>query len=460
MEAQLEAQKIWQAALGELELSLSKANFTTWFKNTFISSCQDQTIIIGVPNTFTKAWLEKKYHSKILKALQKITENKIRNITYQVELKSKNTADQIKEVITTQVETTSVPAPEPEVMMMNEFGINPRYNFTSFVIGKGNELAQAASMAVSNNPGKVYNPLFIYGGVGLGKTHLMQALGNNVLKTLPNKKVIYVSCEKFTNDFIRSISTNQSQKCKNIYRSVDVLLVDDIQFLAGKEGTQEAFFHTFNDLHQANRQVVITSDRQPKAIPALESRLVSRFEWGMITDISMPDLETRSAILKTKCKEKNYELTEEISTFLATSVQNNIRELEGALNKIIAFHQLSGTTPTLESVKKILSSLSIRQQHKTVNPKQLIIMVAEYFDIHIEDILGSCRKKRLVVPRQIIMYLMREDLNNSYPAIGQEIGNRDHTTVMHAYMKISRALNEDEKIIQDVRLIRERIYNS
>ncbi|OGY45881.1 MAG: hypothetical protein A2744_00840 [Candidatus Buchananbacteria bacterium RIFCSPHIGHO2_01_FULL_44_11] len=459
MEAQLEAQKIWQAALGELELSLSKANFTTWFKNTFISSCQDQTIIIGVPNTFTKAWLEKKYHSKILKALQKITENKIRNITYQVELKSKNTADQIKEVITTQVETTSVPAPEPEVMMMNEFGINPRYNFTSFVIGKGNELAQAASMAVSNNPGKVYNPLFIYGGVGLGKTHLMQAIGNNVLKTLPNKKVLYVSCEKFTNDFIRSISTNQSQKFKNIYRSVDVLLVDDIQFLAGKEGTQEAFFHTFNDLHQANRQIVITSDRPPKAIPALENRLVSRFEWGMIADISIPDLETRLAILKTKLAEKNYQLANDVTNYVAASIQNNIRELEGALNKIMAYHQLNGDQPTLDSVKKILSSLSTIQRKKSTTPKQIINLVAEFYDLRLEDLLGSSRKQNLALPRQIVMYLLREELKNSYPAIGLEIGNRDHTTAMHAYLKISHAIEENEKINQDVRLLREKLYN-
>src|SRR3989338_979350 len=459
MEAQLEAQKIWQAALGELELSLSKANFTTWFKNTFISSCQDQTIIIGVPNTFTKAWLEKKYHSKILKALQKITENKIRNITYQVELKSKNTADQIKEVITTQVETTSVPAPEPEVMMMNEFGINPRYNFTSFVIGKGNELAQAASMAVSNNPGKVYNPLFIYGGVGLGKTHLMQAIGNNVLKTLPNKKVLYVSCEKFTNDFIRSISTNQSQKFKNIYRSVDVLLVDDIQFLPAKQGTQEAFFHTFNDLHQANRQIVITSDRPPKAIPALENRLVSRFEWGMIADISIPDLETRLAILKTKLAEKNYQLANDVTNYVAASIQNNIRELEGALNKIMAYHQLNGDQPTLDSVKKILSSLSTIQRKKSTTPKQIINLVAEFYDLRLEDLLGSSRKQNLALPRQIVMYLLREELKNSYPAIGLEIGNRDHTTAMHAYLKISHAIEENEKINQDVRLLREKLYN-
>ena len=456
MEAQIEVQKIWQAALGELELSLSKANFTTWFKNTFISGCENDTVIIGVPNTFTKAWLEKKYHPKILKALQKITENKIRNVIYRVEFKMKNREQEIKEIIETALE---IKTSTPETPIINEFGINPRYNFESFVIGKGNELAQAASMAVSKNPGKVYNPLFIYGGVGLGKTHLMQAIGNDVLKFSPDRRVLYVSCEKFTNDFIRSISSNQAQRFKNIYRSVDVLLVDDIQFLAGKEGTQEAFFHTFNDLYQANRQIVITSDRPPKAIPTLGSRLVSRFEWGMIADISVPDLETRAAILKTKLREKNYLLDEEIVNFIATSIQNNIRELEGALNKIMAYHQLKGEAPTLDNVKKILSSITTSQRKKSATPKQIVNLVAEFYDLKLEDLLGASRKKNLVLPRQITMFLLREELKTSYPAIGQEIGNRDHTTAMHAYSKISQAMDEDEKINQDIRLLRERLYN-
>jgi len=458
MEVQMEAQKIWQAALGELELSLSKANFTTWFKNTFISSCQDQTVTIGVPNTFTKAWLEKKYHSRILKALQKITENKIRNIVYQVELRTKAGTAEIKEIIEVTAEPIA-PTTEPEMMTINEFGINPKYSFASFVIGKGNELAQAASMAVAQNPGKVYNPLFIYGGVGLGKTHLMQAIGNSVRQALPDKKVLYVSCEKFTNDFIRSISSNQAQKFKSIYRTVDVLLVDDIQFLAGKEGTQEAFFHTFNDLHQANKQIVITSDRPPKAIPALENRLVSRFEWGMIADISIPDLETRSAILKTKISEKNYHLEDDVINYIAASIQNNIRELEGALNKIMAYHQLNGETPNLDNVRKILSSISSIQRRKSTTPKQIINLVATFYDLKLEDLLGSSRKKDLALPRQIVMYLLREELKSSYPSIGLEIGDRDHTTAMHAYLKISRAIEEDEKISQDIHLIREKLYN-
>ncbi len=453
-----EIQKVWQAALGELELMLSKANFTTWFKNTFISSFEDEAIIIGVPNTFTKVWLEKKYHPAILKALQKITDNKIKNVIYQVEVKYKESKKEI-EVKEELEERVAKEISAAEAPILNRCGLNPRYTFANFVIGKGNELAHATSLAVTKKPGEVYNPLFIFGGVGLGKTHLMQAIGNLVLRDLPEKRVLYVSCEKFTNDFIKSISTNRVDKFKDTYRSVDVLLVDDIHFLAGKEGIQEAFFHTFNDLHQANKQIVIASDRPPKAIPALEKRLVSRFEWGMIADISAPDMETRAAILRSKLGERNYKLGDEIINYIATSIQNNIRELEGALNKIIAFHQLNGTTPTLEGVKKILASISNFQHKKSITPKQIINVVAEFYDLRLEDLLGSCRKKSLALPRQIIMYLMREDLKSSYPTIGQEVGNRDHTTAMHAYLKISRIIDEDEKINQDIKLIKEKIYN-
>ena len=452
----MEEQKIWQATLGELELVLSRANFTTWFKNTFISAYEGETIIIGVPNTFTKAWLEKKYHLAILKALQKITTNKIKSIIYRVEAKNESK----EQTAGSKTEEKIAPAEAAaETLTINEFGLNPRYNFNNFVIGKGNELAQAASLAVAQKPGEVYNPLFIYGGVGLGKTHLVQAIGNKILEKVPSKKILYVSCEKFTNDFVKSISNNRMDRFKHAYRSVDILLVDDIQFLAGKESTQEEFFHTFNDLHQANKQVVITSDRPPKAIPALENRLVSRFEWGMIADISAPDLETRAAILKSKCQEKNCRLDDDVTNYIAANIQNNIRELEGALNKIIAYHQLNGAEPTLDNVKKILTSITSTQRRTSITPKQIINLIAQFYDIKIEDLLGACRKKNLALPRQIVMFLMREELKSSYPSIGQEIGGRDHTTAMHAYSRISRALDEDEKINQDIRLIKEKLYN-
>jgi len=457
----MEENKIWQAALGELELALSKANFTTWFKNTFISSIDPESIVIGVPNTFTKAWLEKKYHSAILKALQKITNSRINNIIYRVETKFKVDEPQniapIIEVDEKIVEKT--PAHTAELSSVNEFGLNAKYSFSSYVIGKANELAHAASMAIAQRPGTVYNPLFIYGGVGLGKTHLVQAIGNQISRLYPNKKILYVSCEKFTTDFIKSISNNRADKFKETYRSVDVLLIDDIQFMAGKDGTQEQFFHTFNELHQSNKQIVITSDRPPKAIPALESRLVSRFEWGMIADISTPDLETRSAILRAKCREKLCELEEDVINYVATNIQNNVRELEGALNKLLAYNQLNGIPLDLENVKKILSTITSVSRKKSITPKQIIGVVAEFYDISIEDLIGSCRKKDLAEPRQIVMYLMREELKNSYPTIGQEIGNRDHTTAMHAYTKISNIINQDEKINQDIKLIKEKLYN-
>ena len=314
-------------------------------------------------------------------------------------------------------------------------------------------------MAVSQAPGHAYNPLYIYGGVGLGKTHLLQAIGNKIIDDNPGKKVLYISSEKFTNDFIKSISSKIVDKFRAIYRSVDILLIDDVQFFAGKEGTQEEFFHTFNALHQNNKQMVITSDKPPKSIPSLENRLVSRFEWGMLADISSPDLETRIAILNTKCKEKNINLSQEILTFIATNIQNNIRELEGALNRIIAHLQLDINAPILEIAKKIIQANSSVSQRKSITPKAIIQIVSDFFDIKIEDLLGACRKKNLALPRQIIMFLMREEIKSSYPFIGQEIGNRDHTTAMYAYLKIKESMNNDDKLRQNIDSIRQKIYS-
>lgn len=450
----MDKNQLWQGALGELELSLSKANFMTWFKNTFVVSCEEGRVIIGVPNTFTKAWFEKKYHSEIMKSLQKIAENKIREVVYQVVM-SRQTPDTM---IQATHENSLKLDEKNQVRNVLTIGLNPRYTFNNFIIGKANELAQAACTAVSENPGNVYNPLFIYGGVGLGKTHLLQAIGNKLLSSGVDKKVLYVSCEKFTSDFIKSISSNITERFKNIYRSVDVLLIDDIQFLAGKEGTQEEFFHTFNALHQNNKQIVVSSDRPPKAIPALESRLVSRFEWGMIADISTPDFETRTAILETKCREKNIALNPEVLHYIAENIQNNVRELEGALNRIIAYTQLHGTSSMLDIAKKIMLSAQPQTQRKSLTPKTILAVVSQYYDIKIEDILGSCRKKNFAVPRQIIMYLMREEIKSSYPTIGQEIGNRDHTTAIHAHLKISRILGFDQKLQRDIESLRELLY--
>jgi chromosomal replication initiator protein len=455
----MDNEQLWQAALGELELSISKANFTTWFKNTFIVSYDGKRVTVGVPNTFTKTWLENKYHKEILKALQNISSGQVKEMIYRVESLHKIPRPPLPRNDSGIVFATSSAKKEVKEEK-NGFGLNDRYTFDSFIVGKGNELAHAACQAVAQKPGEVYNPLFIYGGVGLGKTHLMQAIGHEAHKNFPKRKVIYVTCEKFTNEFIRSISQGNAEKFKEAYRSADVLLIDDIQFLAGKEGTQEEFFHTFNALHQHNKQIVISSDRPPKAIPALENRLVSRFEWGMIADIAQPDFETRVAILNAKCKEKDYPLSPEIVTLVANSVQSNVRELEGALNRIIAFHHLNNTTPSVNSVKSILSSTSHYQKRDgAITIKQIISLVADFYEIKIDGLMGNSRKKELVVPRQITMYLMREEGKCSYPTIGQELGNRDHTTAMHACEKIRRAVEEDEKIRQDINLIRQRLYN-
>lgn len=463
--------ELWQAVLGELELSLSKANFTTWFKSTFISEVGDRTIVIGVPNLFTKSWLEKKYTKEITNSLQELTNGNIKQITYRVE--SKQAGSQSIQIInngnsSSFVETNTELVLEPKDFFSNEhpqeeiqtgeFSLNGKYCFESFIVGKQNELAHASAQAVSNQPGGVYNPLYLYGGVGLGKTHLLQAIGNELIRKKPSTKILYVTCERFTNDFISALKGGKISNFKNRYRTVDVLLVDDIQFITGKEGTQEEFFHTFNQLYQNNKQIVISSDRPPKAIPALENRLVSRFECGMLADVGSPDFETRVAILDAKCQEKAYRLEREILNHVATVVQINVRELEGALNKIIAFHQFKNEKPTIESVKPMLTSFQPTSMRKTVTPKQLIHTVATYFDVQIDDLLGKSRQKRLAFPRQIVMYLMREEMKSSYPSIGTELGGRDHTTAMHAYDKITNCLNEDEKLVHDLELIKQRLY--
>jgi len=461
----------WQAVLAELELSISKPNFITWFKNTGIICNQDGQVTICVPNTFNKAWLEKKYHQTVIKSLERITEKPIKKLEYKIE----NIKNVIEKAITdaeTALATPTVEEPEynspqsytpptylqPTANNHGGFPINPKYCFDNFVVGRGSELAYAAAQAVSNRPGEAYNPLFIYGGVGLGKTHLIQAVGNALLKKNPQTNIMYVSAEKFSNDFIESIRNGSAKDFQGRYRNIDVLLIDDIQFIAGKDRTRESFFHTFNELHQQNKQVILTSDRPPKAIPALEDRLKSRFEWGMIADVSAPDFETRVAILSKKCAEKAFNLSEKAIHTIATIVQNNIRELEGALNKIIVYHQLKNAEPTLESIKSLLSGLEAASMKRSLTSKQLIQTVSEFYSLNLEDILGKNREKRLSFPRQIIMYLLRQELKMSYPTIGDELGGRDHTTAMHAHDKISKEVENSLKLKQELELIKQRLY--
>ena len=337
-------------------------------------------------------------------------------------------------------------------------GLNSKYVFGHFIVGKFNELAHAAAVAISQKPGTAYNPLFIYGGVGLGKTHLLHAIGNEVLKNQPDAKVLYLPCERFTTEFVQSVQGGSLESFKNTYRTVDVLLIDDIQFLAGRERTQEEFFHTFNVLHQSNKQIVLCSDHPPKALPGIEERLISRFEWGMIADVAAPDLETRIAILEAKCLEKNQTIPKDIIAYIANVIQKNIRELEGALNRVIAYQELHKTVMDIDFVKKILESFTSSAKRSSITSRRLIQVVAEFYDRKIDDLTGESRKKEFVRPRQIIMYLMREEINSSFPNIGNELGGRDHTTAMHAYNKISQEIEVNEKMRRDLELIKQRLY--
>lgn len=458
-------EQIWQAVLGELEIGISRVNFITWFKNTFIYSIEDGVVTISVPNDFTKKWLEQKYYKAIKSSIEKISENKIKEINFKINLK-KNEEEKNSEKIREKKENIKIdPKNNFSLNENNEakinvscFGLNAKYAFSNFVVGKSSELAYAACQAIVNNPGKAYNPLFIYGGVGLGKTHLLQAMGNELVKN--GKKVLYTTSEQFTNNYIESIRSGKAKEFKNQYRNVDLLLVDDVQFMGGKDGTQEEFFHTFNELQQGDKQIVLSSDRPPKAIPAIEKRLISRFESGMVVDVGKPDTETKIAILEKKAKDRNYIIEEEILNYIANSIQNNIRELEGALNKIIAYHEFHNLKPSLKVVKNILNDLINNNQIKPISAKDVIEIVCQFYNINHKDLIGNKRKKELVIPRQIAMYIMREELKISYPSIGEELGGRDHTTAMHAYNKIQKEKDLDNKINQDIQSIKQLIYGS
>jgi chromosomal replication initiator protein len=456
-------QEVWQAALGELELTLSKANFTTWFRNTGLISLDNNAATVAVPNTFTKTWFEKKYHAAILKALSHASSGTIKNILYQVDARP-NMAVPVVDT-NRQIENFSVSAPTSPAKTSfapdptNAFGLNPKYAFDTFIVGRQNEMASAAARAVVDRPGEVYNPLFLYGGVGLGKTHLMQAVGNALVAKNPSIRVLYCTCEKFTNDFIQTLRSGHAKEFRDRYRNVDLLMIDDIQFIAGKKETQEEFFNTFNHLHQTNKQIILTSDRPPKAILA-EERLLSRLEWGLTSDIGQPDFETRIAILEAKCKEKNFSMDREILNVIANTVTANIRELEGALVKIMANCQLRNISPTADFVKQILQSFSPSAGKRSATPKQVLSVIAEYFDVPLNELLGASREKRLAHPRQVAMFLLRQELKVSYPAIGMEVGGRDHTTAMHAYEKITRCKEEDLKLKQDLEILKEKIYTA
>lgn len=447
--------KIWQIVLGELEVEISPACFKTWFaeqNQTKLQEINDKKAIVAVSNIFAKEWFENKFHKLIFNALQKTTKCQISQIEYKI-----IGAENRKRFIANRAQARFI---KPKKNKKNyKTNLNPKYTFSRFIVGESNELARAACLAVAQSPGKEYNPLFIYGGVGLGKTHLVQAVGRKILDKKPETKVVYITSEDFTNDFIESLTKKRIEDFKARYRQADVLIIDDVQFLGLKEQTQNQFFHTFNTLYQNNKQIILTSDRLPKAIPGLEERLVSRFECGMVADVGIPDLEMRIAILKEKAEEKKIHLDSESIHFIAQNIQNNIRELEGAANKIAAHFYLNYKKIGLNEIKKILQDMIQPIKKFSLPAKDIIDVVANFYNLDIKNLLGPSRKKEVSLPRQILMFLMREETNASFPSIGEQLNNRDHTTILHAYRKITKSIQENNNMKQEIASLRQRLYS-
>jgi len=449
-------EELWQALLAQIQFNTSKANFATWFRNTDIVSKKEGQIVVSVPNNFSKEWLENKYNKLIFKILHSLDEE-VKDVKYDVIRSGVKTAGTVTSPTESDPLSNFQQLEFTELKIDKETNLNPRYTFDNFIVGPFNELPQAAALAIVRSPGSVYNPLFIYGGVGLGKTHLIQAIGNEVIKKFPEKRVKYISSEKFTSGIVNSIKNHEVEKFKSLYKDVDLLIIDDIQFLAGKEKTQEEFFHIFNSLYEKNKQIVLSSDRPPKAISALEERLRSRFEGGMIADISLPDLETRVAILKVKSQEKKISFTNEVIEYIAANIQRNIRELEGALNRLAAYQKLNNQNPDIETAKTLLKNV-IFSPKKVASPEKIIKAVAFFYDLKESDLLDVSRKKEIVKPRQIAMFFLREELKSSFPFIGRKFGGKDHTTAIHAHNKIIKELEKDENLTEEINLIREQIY--
>jgi chromosomal replication initiator protein len=443
----MDAEKAWQSALGQLQMEMPKASFNTWVRDTQIFSYDDGLFTIGVRNAYARDWLESRLSSTVTRLLMGIM-NRTVDVAFVVNANGNG-------------ETVSEPATAeeiPSVALTMALGprsvtLNPRYTFDNFIVGPNNRLAHAASQAVAENPATAYNPLFLYGGVGLGKTHLLHAIGNYCQEH--GLRVLYVSSEEFTNDMINAIRSHTTQAFRDKYRSTDVLLVDDIQFIAGKESTQEEFFHTFNTLHGQNKQIIVSSDRPPKSMVTLEERLRSRFEWGLTADIQQPDLETRLAILRSKAERLGHVVPAEILDLIARRVQSNIRELEGALNRVVAFSDLSGLALTPQLADLALADLL--HQRGDVKPGAVVDIVAKTYNLSVDRLLSPDRSRDVALPRQIAMYLMRET-NISLPQIGLALGGRDHTTVMYACEKVADLLERDDKVRRQVVQIRQQLY--
>ncbi|MCL5004856.1 MAG: chromosomal replication initiator protein DnaA [Patescibacteria group bacterium] len=445
----MDLNQLWQTTLSEIELQISRPNFLTWFKNSsLVEKKKDGEIIIGLANNFSKEWVKNKYHKVIFEILKNYDDT-IKKIEYTV-IENKvslfnNVADGFE------IKQPTI----PELKIDPESGLHPRYKLDSFIVGSSNELAYAASLAVIKNIGKKYNPFFIYGGTGLGKTHMIQGVGNEIKKTYKNKiKVKYVHSEKFVNEVVTAIRNKRMEDLKNKYRNIDVLIIDDIQFIGGKERSEEEFFHTFNVLYENNKQIIISSDRAPAAIPTLHERLRSRFEGGMAADITYPDYEMRLAIIKTKLAEIKGDLPDNICEIIALKVQRNIREIEGILNKILFYKEVKNVDLDPKTAEEIINNV-IQQSGRKITPNQIINSVAVYFEIPISDISGQSRRKSAMEPRQIVIFLLREMLGMSYPDIGEKLGKRDHTTIIHSYEKISKEINKNHSLNQKIILLKE-----
>jgi chromosomal replication initiator protein len=464
----MDAKQVWRAALGELQVSLSPANYETWLRDTQLVDVDEQRFRISVPNGFAKDWLETRYRSLISQTLARIV-----GYSVQVEFVIASTpaapaatAEGSLEADGSMAAPAVAPAGTNHVRVEptrvgGEGGttnINPRYTFANFIVGSANRLAHAASLSVAERPGHAYNPLFLYGGVGLGKTHLMHAIGNQVIAKFPRKRVVYATSEKFTNEFITSIQQGKIDDFRARYRRIDLLLIDDIQFIADKERTQEEFFHTFNAIHEDGKQIVMSSDRPPKAILTLEERLRSRFEWGLIADLTAPDLETRIAILRAKAEEGALPITSDVIEFIARKVVSNIRELEGALNRIIAFASMGATPISIELAQAVLSNVLYNPKKRQVTPERIAKAVSDYYSVPLDVLQGQKRDKSIVMPRQIAMFLMREETDVSLLRIGAELGGRDHSTVLHACDKITRESAVNDELRREIAAVRELIY--
>jgi chromosomal replication initiator protein len=450
----MEKENLWKSVLAEIQLDVSDASFNTWFKNTSIFDIKKNKVIISVPNSFVKDWLKGRYHKKILETIKNIDKD-IKDIGYIIK------STPIKQVSEDKKENTEKNDSQMEFLEMivdNKTGLNPKYSFNNFVIGPFNELSHAAGYAVSENPGTLYNPFFIYSKTGLGKTHLLQSIGNKIKNDFKDKKVFYTPAQEFISEVISCIRGNKMDYFREKYKDVDVLMIDDIQFLANKEKTQEEFFHTFNYLYGKNKQIILSSDRPPRSISALADRLRSRFEGGMITDIGYPDTETRAAILKTKAEEKDFYIPEDVCYYIADNIQRSIRELEGVLNKLIIKQQTSKTPIDLKTAKLILNNIS-ESSMANFSFDKIMKAVTNFYDTTEKDVMSSCRKKEIAKSRQIIIYFLRKELKYSYPYIGKKIGGKDHTTIIYSFSKIEKEIENNNEIKEEISHIRESLFS-